>query len=161
VGSCHPPAWVDRPCQSLVLTNRCKSMSVQGQSRRSDPRAFSSEVETGSRQENASNQESIRAPFPFNRNGKGSRPMTSGLPPRTDIQSEPKQKAPNDAEAFRFAGSPSSRTIICGVAARENPLRREALSGWTVSPAPPPMLMLPIERPIDEIAQGSRDPDAL
>jgi mono/diheme cytochrome c family protein len=36
------------------------------------PRAFSSEVATGSRQENASNQES-RAPFRFNRNGKGSR----------------------------------------------------------------------------------------
>jgi len=34
-------------------------------------RAFSSEVETGSRQENASNQES-RAPFRFHRNGKGS-----------------------------------------------------------------------------------------
>jgi len=34
-------------------------------------RAFSSEVETGSRQENASNQES-GAPFRFNRNGKGS-----------------------------------------------------------------------------------------
>jgi len=33
--------------------------------------AFSSEVETGSRQENASKQES-RAPFRFNRNGKGS-----------------------------------------------------------------------------------------
>jgi hypothetical protein len=33
--------------------------------------AFSSEVETGSRQENASNQES-RAPFRFDRNGKGS-----------------------------------------------------------------------------------------
>jgi len=32
---------------------------------------FSSEGETGSRQENASNQES-RAPFRFNRNGKGS-----------------------------------------------------------------------------------------
>jgi hypothetical protein len=32
-------------------------------------RAFSSEVDTGSRQENASNQES-RAPFRFNRNGK-------------------------------------------------------------------------------------------
>src|SRR6202051_2373650 len=40
--------------------------------RRVNPvRAFSSEVETGSRQENASNQES-RAPFRFNRNGKGS-----------------------------------------------------------------------------------------
>jgi hypothetical protein len=34
-------------------------------------RAFSSEVEPGSRQENASNQES-RAPFRFHRNGKGS-----------------------------------------------------------------------------------------
>src|SRR5258706_10490746 len=34
-------------------------------------RACSSEGETGSRQENASNQES-RAPFRFNRNGKGS-----------------------------------------------------------------------------------------
>jgi len=35
-------------------------------------RALSSEVETGSRQENASNQES-RAPFRFYRNGIGSR----------------------------------------------------------------------------------------
>src|ERR1700674_3310945 len=35
-------------------------------------KAFSSEVGTGSREENASNQES-RAPFRFNRNGKGSR----------------------------------------------------------------------------------------
>jgi hypothetical protein len=34
-------------------------------------RAFSSEVDTGSREENASKQE-IRAPFRFNRNGKGS-----------------------------------------------------------------------------------------
>jgi general secretion pathway protein I len=34
--------------------------------------AFSSEVDTGSREENASKQE-IRAPFRFNRNGKGSR----------------------------------------------------------------------------------------
>ena len=34
-------------------------------------KAFSSEVDTGSRQENASNQKS-RAPFRFNRNGKGS-----------------------------------------------------------------------------------------
>src|SRR5579859_3943091 len=36
------------------------------------PRAFSSEVETGSRQENASNQES-GAPLRFNRSGRGSR----------------------------------------------------------------------------------------
>src|SRR5438045_3953205 len=35
------------------------------------PRAFSSEVDAGSRQENASKQES-RAPFRFRRNGKGS-----------------------------------------------------------------------------------------
>ena len=41
-------------------------------------RAFSSEVEAGSHQENASNQES-RAPFRFNRNGKGSRRPT--VPP--------------------------------------------------------------------------------
>jgi uncharacterized protein YjiS (DUF1127 family) len=37
-------------------------------------RAFSSEVGTGSRQENASNQKS-GAPFRFNRNGEGSRPF--------------------------------------------------------------------------------------
>jgi general secretion pathway protein I len=40
-------------------------------SRKSCSRAFSSEVETGSRQENASTKES-RAPFRFYRNGKGS-----------------------------------------------------------------------------------------
>ena len=38
-------------------------------------RAFSSEVDTGSREENASKQET-RAPFRFNRNGKGSRKLT-------------------------------------------------------------------------------------
>ena len=43
-------------------------------------RAFSSEVETGSRQENASNRES-GAPFQFNRNGKGSRLVTPRLRP--------------------------------------------------------------------------------
>jgi len=43
-------------------------------------RAFSSEVETGSRQENASNRES-GAPFRFNRNGKGSRLVTPRLRP--------------------------------------------------------------------------------
>ena len=41
-------------------------------SRKSCSKAFSSEVDTGSRQENASNQES-GAPFRFNRNGNGSR----------------------------------------------------------------------------------------
>jgi hypothetical protein len=35
------------------------------------PRAFSSELDTGSRQENASNKEP-RAPFRIHRNGKGS-----------------------------------------------------------------------------------------
>src|SRR6266496_6668508 len=39
--------------------------------RNSRPRAFSSEVDTGSREENASKQND-RAPFRFNRNGKGS-----------------------------------------------------------------------------------------
>jgi TPR repeat protein len=42
-------------------------------------RAFSSEVDTGSREENASKQET-RAPFRFNRNGKGSR-RGAALPP--------------------------------------------------------------------------------
>src|SRR5712691_11822389 len=37
-------------------------------------RAFSSEVDTGSREENASKQKD-RAPFRFHRNGKGSRPL--------------------------------------------------------------------------------------
>jgi general secretion pathway protein I len=41
-------------------------------SRKSCSRAFSGEADTGSRQENAPNQES-GAPFRFNRNGKGSR----------------------------------------------------------------------------------------
>jgi hypothetical protein len=44
-------------------------------------RAFSSEVETGSRLENATNQES-RAPFRFYRNGKGS---SAGLRAQTII----------------------------------------------------------------------------
>ena len=34
-----------------------------------DPKAFSSEVDTGSREENASNKE-VEPPFQFNRNGK-------------------------------------------------------------------------------------------
>jgi len=49
--------------------------------------AFSSEVETGSRQENASNQES-RAPFRFHRNGKGSSDATLlHRSPRRDLRS--------------------------------------------------------------------------
>jgi hypothetical protein len=42
------------------------------------PRAFSSEVDTGSREENASKQQT-RAPFLFNRNGKGSSLQFLGL----------------------------------------------------------------------------------
>jgi hypothetical protein len=41
-------------------------------------KAFSSEAETGSRQENASNQES-RAPFRFNRNGALALPIGSEI----------------------------------------------------------------------------------
>jgi hypothetical protein len=44
--------------------------------KRRQARAFSSEVDTGSREENASKQES-RAPFRFHRNGKGSSAMKS------------------------------------------------------------------------------------
>src|SRR5258708_12824400 len=42
------------------------------------PRAFSSEVDTGSREENASKQER-EPPFRFNRNGKGSSVATAML----------------------------------------------------------------------------------
>src|SRR5207248_10264752 len=42
-------------------------------------RAFSSEVDAGSREENASKQED-RAPFRFNRNGKGSRDSVWVMP---------------------------------------------------------------------------------
>jgi hypothetical protein len=45
-------------------------------------RAFSSEVDTGSREENASNEE-VEPPFRFYRNGKGSRRTRRG-----NIQSE-------------------------------------------------------------------------
>ncbi|QOZ20301.1 hypothetical protein XI02_38755 [Bradyrhizobium sp. CCBAU 21365] len=44
-------------------------------------RAFSSEVDTGSREENASKQES-RAPFRFHRNGKSSSSAGAGWPCR-------------------------------------------------------------------------------
>src|SRR5579863_3998116 len=47
-------------------------------------KAFSSEVKTGSRQENASNQQS-RAPFRFNRNGKGSS-VTAARPKLTVLE---------------------------------------------------------------------------
>ena len=53
--------------------NARKKRSLAAQRRRGGrgARAFSSEVETGSRQENASNQKS-GAPFRFHRNGRGS-----------------------------------------------------------------------------------------
>jgi ribosome-dependent ATPase len=51
-------------------TETHRNVSVP-KTRRPDTRAFSSEVDTGSREENASIQET-RAPFRFNRNGKGS-----------------------------------------------------------------------------------------
>jgi hypothetical protein len=55
-----------------ILPNETIRLSRRGNRFANDlPGAFSSEVETGSRQENASNQES-RAPFRFYRNGKGS-----------------------------------------------------------------------------------------
>jgi hypothetical protein len=46
-------------------------------------RAFSSEVGTGSREENASKQKT-RAPFRFHRNGKGSNPMLHPGEPGTE-----------------------------------------------------------------------------
>jgi len=53
-----------------------KDLNRRSKRRGHRSRAFSSEVETGSRKENASNQES-RAPFRFNRNGNGSSPRFS------------------------------------------------------------------------------------
>src|SRR5271163_3006719 len=49
--------------ESQSRKRRCSSVSTI--------RAFSSEVDTGSREENASNKE-VEPPFRFNRNGKGS-----------------------------------------------------------------------------------------
>jgi DNA-binding FrmR family transcriptional regulator len=48
-----------------------KALLLLGQSLQRSLRAFSSEVGTGSREENASNK-SLEPPFRFNRNGKGS-----------------------------------------------------------------------------------------
>jgi hypothetical protein len=55
---------------------RLRHTSRQCLAKRRQARAFSSEVDTGSREENASKQES-RAPFRFHRNGKGSSAMKS------------------------------------------------------------------------------------
>ena len=59
--------------QELLALHSDAVMAGFGEAR-SATRAFSSEVDTGSRQENASNQES-RAPFRFHRNGKSSGPF--------------------------------------------------------------------------------------
>jgi hypothetical protein len=64
------PAELSRFGTSCAPVNSASQGSCRFCAARS--RAFSSEVETGSRQQNASNQES-RAPFRFHRNGKGSR----------------------------------------------------------------------------------------
>jgi 4-amino-4-deoxy-L-arabinose transferase-like glycosyltransferase len=56
---------------ALTWPSRWRKPSFAFWSRGANSRAFSSEVDTGSRQENASNQKS-RAPFRLNRNGKGS-----------------------------------------------------------------------------------------
>ncbi len=71
-GACVLPPAAIRPGQAAL--DRCARGCRPGQTRCTAVRlkAFSSEVETGSRQEDASNQES-RAPFRFYRNGKGSR----------------------------------------------------------------------------------------
>jgi hypothetical protein len=69
----------------------------------------------------------------------------------------PRHKAPNDAEAFRFEGSPSGRTIPCGVAALEASVEARGRFEGGRQSSTPPMLVLPVERPIDEIAQGSPD----
>src|SRR5450759_2071716 len=64
--------------------------------RRRKTKAFSSEVETGSRQENASNQES-RAPFRFNRNGKGSSSLLK------------------NSDQMRFRATIESRVAVFGI----------------------------------------------
>src|SRR5713226_3210141 len=71
-------------------------------------RAFSSEVETGSRQENASNQES-RAPFRFYRNGKGTSDTGFEIAGVTGV----------DADASRGATACANRRILrCAIAYR-------------------------------------------
>jgi hypothetical protein len=57
---------------------RARIPGFRGACHRARIRAFSSEVDTGSREENASKQES-RAPFRFHRNGKSSSQRSLGL----------------------------------------------------------------------------------
>src|SRR5882757_4254877 len=69
-------------------------------------RAFSSEVDTGSRQENASKQES-GAPFRFHRNGKGSRNLqTAGIRPANGNTSLPETTVcrPTEGDQYRISG---------------------------------------------------------
>ena len=61
---------------ALAWPSRWRKPSFAFWSRGANARAFSSEVDTGSRQENASNQKS-GASFRFNRNGKGSSVKTT------------------------------------------------------------------------------------
>ena len=61
IASPHAIVWLEH------LWKQCNAVTAQH-----SIRAFSSEVDTGSREENASTQES-RAPFRFHRNGKGSK----------------------------------------------------------------------------------------
>jgi hypothetical protein len=59
------PPWVSAAVEGLGGANDvCRGHACAA-------KAFSSEVDAGSRQENASKQE-IEPPFRFNRNGKGS-----------------------------------------------------------------------------------------
>src|SRR5436309_11143330 len=79
--------------------------------------AFSSEVGTGSRQENASNQKS-RAPFRFHRNGKGSSPQQESaagwLPPRSNSCARWSRPESARSQTFKqgLAGDPSEVTAL-------------------------------------------------
>jgi hypothetical protein len=118
--------WTARPLSKAVVG------SCTGRHARRATRAFSSEVETGSRQENASNQES-RAPFRFNRNGKGSRP-----------RSKPARCPRSDRTGVRCrstAGSWSRERLFFG-GCRPEPRSGSCLrAGWQVTrcrPGSPP-----------------------
>src|SRR3984893_12358225 len=65
--------------------------------------AFSSEVETGSRQERASNQES-RAPLRFHRSGKGSRELSINLKPPSRIRNCRRRNTSADARSAAESG---------------------------------------------------------
>jgi hypothetical protein len=73
-------------------------------------RAFSSEVDTGSREENASNKE-IEPPFRFNRNGKGSSPPDYRVPFAFDSDGE---AAANPGLASGAAGEGGFAALTTG-----------------------------------------------